>query len=296
MRKILLKITVIFCAVVSYGQQYEYAILAPEISYSQGTGIWEMSDIETARGVGLNLSIMKSEHFSFNSFYTFNGYSFYEEKNYANVPSYGKAEVDISNASRVSTFGGVFRWSPKKISTPVIKPVFGLGGGAAIHTSVWKIAPENYVIPHPQAGETYEQTHYSNDDKGSTWTTTEVYPETKTITHHDRGLISRDATMMGVGELGISFDLSKNREWKNMGRSFRDGLIIYVHTRLELGGQVSYKNAAANPHHFYYNSGISENQNTPNSHLTPIEEIRFGPELKRHQMLYFQIGIRKALF
>lgn len=294
MKKIALQIMAVIFSAVSYGQGYGYLVVAPEINYSQGTGIWEMRDIERSRGLGLSLSFMNNDNFSFNTFYTLNRYSFYEEKNYAFVPNVGKAEVDISNISRVSTIGGLFRWSPKKISTPVIKPTFGLGGGAAIHTSVWKIAPDKYEIPHPNAGETYEVTHSDKDGKNS-YTTTEVYPDTKIITHSDRGLISRDATMMGVAELGVTFDLTKNRDYSRKGLSFRDGLIIFANARLELGGHVTYMNAEAHPHHFQYNSGISENQNTPNSHLTPMEEIRFGTELKRHQMLYFQFGIKKVL-
>lgn len=293
MEKVVFKMLVVMCTTSVVSQDHGFVTVAPEINLSVGQGILQMRDIESARGFGASLSFLENERISINTFYTLNRYSKMEAVDYAVVPEMGKKEVDITNVSGVATFGGLVRWSPEKLSTHVFRPSFGLGVGAAIHTSRWDLFRQD-VIPHPLAGQTYQTT--TETKGGGTVTNTHTYPQNQRLYHSDEGIIVRDGTMMGVAELGLNFNLSRKNSTLPRSRDFREGLVVFVNGRLEMGGRVDYRNAATNPHHFYYESGISESQNTPYSNLTPVEEIRSGPQRNLHQMFYLQFGIRKTIF
>ena len=251
-------------------------------NFSIGKGLNEMKDINVAVGFGYDFGYDFLEApFGISAFYNISRYSNVKEDLPMYREEYGTDIVNVSNISRVSTYGLKFRYITHPKGFKRFLPYAEAGIGFATHTSLWK----------SKGNEKY---NYSTDLS---------CPKYR-YNFEDRGKINRDNTLIGLFEIGINIRLDSmsedvldeifyNRPHQNR---FRNGWYLSLSMRYEHGGRVFYNHSKEYKHEFYYDSGINPELNSPYSDLLPLDLMRAPRTANRHQMIFFQIGIAKTIF
>ena len=178
--------------------------------------------------------------------------------------------VTVDNRSRLSTYGLKLRYSPEILQGKRFVPYAEIGAGFATHSSLWNSQGDLLDV-------TYD---YSDPDCPKT---------TYHYGHDERKRMHRNTTFIGTGEIGFRLRIAPEN------RTTRGGWYLGASARVELGGEVEYKNAQGSPHHFYYNSGLGSEYDTPFANQAPIND-RATSSIANHQMLVFQISITRVLF
>jgi hypothetical protein len=262
--------SIVFFAVMTSGKAQGNIEILPHVYL--GTGINQMKDITVHPGFGWDIGYdFEGSSFGASAFYNFSRYSMRSEQ----LPMFNHEDglnekVDVDNKSRVSTYGLKMRYSPLVLQGRRFVPYAELGVGLATHSTVWNSQGELYDI-------TYD---YSDPDCPKT---------TYHYGHEETERIHRNTTFIGTGEIGFRVRIAPDH------RTTRNGWYLGASARVELGGQVEYRNANQSPHHFYYESGLSSEENTPFSSEAPMND-RGTSSFANHQMLVFQISLTKVLF
>lgn len=237
-----------------------------------GTGIGEMSDIEVHPGFGWDIGYdFEGTSFGVSAFYNFARYSMHKTGLPMMNDEHGyDANVTVDNRSRLSTYGLKMRYSPMVMQGRRFVPYAELGVGLATHSSLWNSRGVLYDITYDYSDPNCPKTihHYA---------------------HENRERMHRSTTLIGTGEIGFRYRFAPEN------RTTRGGWYVGASARVELGGEVEYRNAQASPHHFYYNSGLGSDFDQPFASSAPMND-RGTSSRANHQMLVFQITLTKKLF
>ena len=279
MKRIIFLLTFLINGTFIYGQ-FNTDLIIP--NFSIGTGLNEMNDINVAFGYGYDFGYdFLDVPFGISAFYNRSRYGNVKERLPMYREEYGTEIVNVSNISRVTTYGLKLRYIPYPKTVKRFLPYAEAGLGFATHTSLWE----------SKGDESY---NYSNDPN---------CPKYR-YRFSEKGTINRDNTVIGLLEIGVNIRLGTLFDGivddlfyhKNHRESFRKGWYISLSMRYEHGGKVFYNHPKMYKHEFYYDSGLTTASNAPYSDLKPIDLIREPRVANRHQMLFFQVGIAKTIF
>lgn len=273
MKRIIYILSISLIAATGFGQVNQ-DFLVPHLNIGKGFG--EMEQIESAIGFGYDFGVdIPHSSFGISGFYNMNQYSRMDRE----LPMYreenGLDTTTIKNRSRVSTYGVKLRYTPLALQYSRVMPYVEVGGGFATHTSAWRSPGDAVLVDYSDP----DCPHYE-------------------YRFRDRGVLSRSTTIMGVGEVGLLIRLYGDYETRHEMKTnkSRSGWYLGLSARAEYGGQVDFRNARANPHHFQYDSGLGAQYDLPNAHLATGGNARELTSTGRHQMVFFQVSLVKTIF
>jgi hypothetical protein len=244
-----------------------------------GKGIGDMNDIISIGGIGYDVGYeLPNSSFGIYGFYNTGSYSRMKEDLPIFRPMYGQETLPIINNSTASTYGIKLRYTPFKFKYQRFNPYIEIGGGFARYKSFWKSngTSINNVNVNP---------YIENDE------------ECPKKPFEERERIMRNTTLMSMAEIGFTYRLTKDGVFsEKSGIKDNSGLYLSLSARLEYGGLVRYNNIKNHPYRFYYDSGLSNTQDYPYSHLVPSRITPSNFEMGRHSMLVFQLSLSKLIF